>query len=55
MIMEQQYKEGNYSLLYILNNNHISLVTAFDPEGLTNVNTPEEKSALSLLHPSVQF
>jgi molybdopterin-guanine dinucleotide biosynthesis protein A len=53
--MEQQYKEGNYSLLNILNNNHISLLTALDPEGLTNVNTPEEKSALSLLHPSVQF
>jgi molybdopterin-guanine dinucleotide biosynthesis protein A len=54
-LLEQQYKEGNYSLLNILNNNHISLVTALDPEGLTNVNTPEEKRALSLLHPSVQF
>jgi molybdopterin-guanine dinucleotide biosynthesis protein A len=54
-LLEQQYKEGNYSLLNILNNNHISLLTALDPEGLTNVNTPEEKSALSLLHPSVQF
>lgn len=54
-LLEQQYKEGNYSLLNILNNNHIFLVTALDPEGLTNVNTPEEKRALSLLHPSVQF
>ena len=54
-LLEQQYREGNYSLLNILNNNHIFLVTASDPEGLTNVNTPEEKSALSLLHPSVQF
>jgi len=54
-LLEQQYKEGNYSLLNILNNNHISLVTALDHEGLTNVNTPEEKRALSLLHPSVQF
>ena len=54
-LLEQQYKEGNHSLLNILNNNHISLVTALDPEGLTNVNTPEEKRALSLLHPSVQF
>jgi molybdopterin-guanine dinucleotide biosynthesis protein A len=54
-LLEQQYKESNYSLLNILNNNHISLVTALDPEGLTNVNTPEEKRALSLLHPSVQF
>jgi molybdopterin-guanine dinucleotide biosynthesis protein A len=54
-LIEQQYKVGNYSLLNILNNNHISLVPALDPEGLTNVNTPEEKRALSLLHPSVQF
>ena len=54
-LMEQQYKEGNYSLLNILNNNYISLVSALDPEGLTNVNTPEEKRALSLPHPSVQF
>ena len=54
-LIEQQYKVGNYSLLNILNNNHISLVSALDPEGLTNVNTPEEKRALSLLHPSVQF
>jgi len=54
-LLEQQYEEGNYSLLNILNNNYIYLVTALDPEGLTNVNTPEEKSALSLLHPSVQF
>jgi molybdopterin-guanine dinucleotide biosynthesis protein A len=54
-LLEQQYKEGNYSLLNILNNNHIFLVTALDPEGLTNVNTPEEKRELSLLHPSVQF
>jgi molybdopterin-guanine dinucleotide biosynthesis protein A len=54
-LIEQQYKVGNYSLLNILNNNHIFLVPALDPEGLTNVNTPEEKRALSLLHPSVQF
>jgi molybdopterin-guanine dinucleotide biosynthesis protein A len=54
-LIEQQYKEGNYSLLNILNNNYISLVSALDPEGLTNVNTPEEKRVLSLLHPSVQF
>ena len=54
-LIEQQYKVGNYSLLNILNNNHISLVSALDPEGLTNVNTPEEKRALSLLQPSVQF
>jgi len=54
-LLEQQYEEGNYSLLNILNNNYIYLVTALYPEGLTNVNTPEEKSALSLLHPSVQF
>ncbi len=54
-LIEQQYKEGNYSLLNILNNNYISLVSVLDPEGLTNVNTPEEKRALSLLQPSVQF
>jgi molybdopterin-guanine dinucleotide biosynthesis protein A len=54
-LIEQQYKVGNYSLLNILNNNHIFLLPALDPEGLTNVNTPEEKRALSLLHPSVQF
>jgi molybdopterin-guanine dinucleotide biosynthesis protein A len=54
-LIEQQYKVGNYSLLNILNNNYIFLVPALDPEGLTNVNTPEEKRALSLLHPSVQF
>jgi molybdopterin-guanine dinucleotide biosynthesis protein A len=53
--IEAQFNEGNYSLANILNNNQICLVTALDPEGLTNVNTPEEKRAFSLEHPSVQF
>jgi molybdopterin-guanine dinucleotide biosynthesis protein A len=47
-LMEQQFKKGNYSLLNLFKKNQVSLVTAREPEGLTNVNTPEEKSALSL-------
>lgn len=47
-LIEQQFKKENYSLLSILNNNQICLVTALEPEGLTNVNTPDEKRALSL-------
>ena len=54
-LIEAQFNEGNYSLANILNNNQICLVTTLDPEGLTNVNTPEEKRAFSLEHPSVQF
>lgn len=54
-LIQEQYNEGNYSLINILNHNQICLVTALDPEGLTNVNTPEEKRAFSLAHPSVQF
>ena len=54
-LIEAQFNGGNYSLANILKNNQICLVTALDPEGLTNVNTPEEKRAFSLEHPSVQF
>lgn len=54
-LIKEQFEKGNYSLTNILNNNQICLVTALDPEGLTNVNTPEEKRAFSLEHPSVQF
>lgn len=54
-LIQEQFNLGNYSLINILNDNHICLVTALDPDGLTNVNTPEEKRAFSLAHPSVQF
>lgn len=54
-LIEKQFKEGNYRLRNLLKNDQIRLVTVRDPEGLTNVNTPEEKREFSLAHPSVQF